>query len=69
MLGASAAGGMHGLCHDFLAQRRTHEEVEEKVASAFGESHEDFWSGIDSVLVKHYRGTEMDAGLCDISVC
>ena len=57
------------LLRELLSRRRTHQEVEEEVASAFGKSQEEFWSGIDTVLVKHYRENAIDSGLSDISVC
>ena len=57
------------LLHELLARRRTHREVEEELAKAFGKSHEEFWSGIDNVLVRHFRENAIEPGLSDISVC
>lgn len=57
------------LLRELLARRRTHREVENEVANAFGKSHEEFWNGIDEVLVRHFRENTVEFGLSDISVC
>jgi len=41
---------------ELLARRRPHRDIEEETASAFGLDHEEFWSGIDEVLVAHFKG-------------
>jgi hypothetical protein len=45
------------LLRSLLSRRRTHAEVEESVAKAFGKSHEEFWSCIDGVLVAYFSGS------------
>ncbi len=45
------------LLRRLLERRRSHKEVEAEVLEAFGVGHEEFWSGIDGVLVTHFRGT------------
>jgi hypothetical protein len=57
------------LLRDLLARRRAHRDVEEEVAKAFGKSHNEFWSTIDTVLVQYFRDNEIESGLIDISVC
>ena len=54
---------------ELLCRRRSHREVDEEVAKAFGKSHEQFWSDIDTVLVRHFRDNAIEPGLREISVC
>ena len=44
------------LIPELLARRRPHRDIEEETASAFGLGQEEFWSGIDEVLVTHFKG-------------
>jgi len=42
------------LLAELLSRRRTRGEVEERVAKAFDRSGEEFWGGIDDVLVTYF---------------
>jgi hypothetical protein len=45
------------LLRRLLERRRSQHEVEDEVSKEFGVGHEEFWSGIDEVLVTHFRKT------------
>jgi hypothetical protein len=45
-----------GLLRSLLAQRYGHEELEDKVARAFGMEREEFWRSIDGLVVSHFAG-------------
>jgi hypothetical protein len=44
-----------GLLRDLLSRRRRPDELEDKLAAAYGRRCEEFWDEIDGVLVSHFR--------------
>jgi hypothetical protein len=42
------------LLRDLLSARRRHRELEEKVATTYRMTHEEFWRTIDTLLVSHF---------------
>ena len=44
-----------GLLSGLLSQPHRHNELENKIAKAYGRVQEEFWSEIDSILVSHFK--------------
>lgn len=44
-----------GLLKEFLSRRCQHDELEGKIATAYGKIHEGFWGEMDKDLVSHFK--------------
>ncbi len=51
-----------GLLKGLLTQRYSHQELEEKVASAYEVAPDEFWGDIDRAAASHFKQTETVAG-------